>query len=316
MARRRSRSDVPAARSDVEALVFRWGPAVDPDLLDLALTHRYWAHENGGLPTNERLEFLGDSVLGIIVTEYLYRSHPDLPEGQLAKMRAATVSEPALAGAARDLGLGDFIKLGKGEAITGGRDKDSILSDTLEALIGATYLTQGLKPTRAVVEQIVGRFLAQARTRGAGLDWKTSLQELAAAHRMGMPSYEVGGTGPDHDRSFTARAVVDGQVLGTGTGSSKKVAEHDAAEAAYATILAARGDGGLALPGVNDALRADLLASRVAVPASPAPAVPTDSAPAATAEPSTAPSDQDLVVGAGAPQDDGGGLLPAPEGDA
>ena len=247
MAKRRS---APPARTDTEALVYRWGPSIDAGLLDLALTHRSYAHENGGLPTNERLEFLGDSVLGIIVTEYLYRTHATVPEGQLAKMRAATVSEPALAAVARDLGLGEFIKLGKGEALSGGRDKDSILSDTVEALIGATYLTHGLEETRTVVTRLVSRFLDSARTRGAGLDWKTSLQELTAAHQLGNPG---------HQRVFTASAVVDGQVMGRGTGSSKKIAEHDAAEAAYAAILAARGDGGLDLPGVNEALRADLL---------------------------------------------------------
>ena len=246
------------ARADVEALVYRWGPRIDPDLLDLSLTHRSFAHEHGGLPTNERLEFLGDSVLGIVVTEYLYRAHPDVPEGQLAKMRAATVSEPALAAVARDLGLGEFIKLGKGETLSGGRDKDSILADTVEALIGATYLTQGLEPTRTVVERLVARFLRSARTRGAGLDWKTSLQELTAAHSLGNPRYEVEGVGPDHERVFTAQAIVDGETLGEGTGTSKKLAEHEAAEAAYASILASRGDGGLDLPGVNEALRADL----------------------------------------------------------
>ena len=151
------RRSAPAARRDVETLVFRWGPTIDPDLLVLALTHRSFAHENGGLPTNERLEFLGDSVLGLVVTEYLYRAHPTVPEGQLAKMRAATVSEPALAAVGRDLGLGEFIRLGKGETLSGGRDKDSILSDTVEALIGATYLTHGLEPTRVVVERLVSR---------------------------------------------------------------------------------------------------------------------------------------------------------------
>lgn len=255
---RKSRRTPPPARADVESLVFRWGAQIDPALLDLALTHRSWAHENGGLPTNERLEFLGDSVLSIVVTENLYRTHPDAPEGQLAKMRAATVSEPALAAVARDLGVGEFIKLGKGEALSGGRRKDSILADTVEALIGAAYLTHGLEPTREVVTRLVSRFLSAAPTRGAGLDWKTSLQELTAAHHLGSPSYEVVGEGPDHRRVFTATALVDGRVLGRGTGSSKKTAEHDAAEAAYAELLASHGDGGLDLPGVNEALRADL----------------------------------------------------------
>nr|WP_231953008.1 MULTISPECIES: ribonuclease III [Actinomyces] len=266
-----ARRTPPPARDDVETLVYRWGERIDPELLDLALTHRSWAHENGGLPTNERLEFLGDSVLGIIVTERLFRTHPESPEGQLAKMRAATVSEPALAAVARDLGLGEFIKLGKGEALSGGRDRASILSDTVEALIGATYLTAGLEPTRAVVERLVSRFLATARTRGAGLDWKTSLQELAAAHAMGLPSFEVDGVGPDHNRFFSARAVIDGETLGEGEGRSKKIAEHAAAEAAYAAILAAKGDGGLDLPGVNEALRKDLADhSRRMAPSAPA----------------------------------------------
>ncbi|WP_196716639.1 ribonuclease III [Actinomyces trachealis] len=259
----RNRREAPPAREDVQTLVHRWGEHIDPELLDLALTHRSWANEQGGLPTNERLEFLGDSVLGIIVTERLYRSHPDLPEGQLARMRAATVSEVALAEVARDLGVGDFIKLGRGEAMYGGRGKDSILSDTVEALIGATYLTKGMEPTRVVVERLVSRFLSTARTRGAGLDWKTSLQELSAAHGLGNPSYEVTGAGPDHQRVFTAQAVIAEQIRGQGTGSSKKVAEHEAAEAAYASLLAEFGDGGLNLPGVNDALRADLLAQQV-----------------------------------------------------
>ncbi|MBW3069942.1 MULTISPECIES: ribonuclease III [unclassified Actinomyces] len=256
--RRRKRRNESAAREDVEALVFRWGERIDPDLLDLALTHRSWAHEHGSPPTNERLEFLGDSVLGIIVTENLYNAHPNLPEGQLAKMRAATVSEPALAAVARDLGLGEFIKLGRGEALSGGRDKDSILSDTVEALIGATYLTTGLEPVRAVVERLVSRFLDDASMLGAGLDWKTSLQELAAVHGLGNPVYEVTATGPDHRRVFSASAAVEGRVRGEGTGTSKKIAEHAAAEAAYAAILASHGDGGLHLPGVNEALRADL----------------------------------------------------------
>jgi len=193
MAKRRS---APPARTDTEALVYRWGPSIDADLLDLALTHRSYAHENGGLPTNERLEFLGDSVLGIIVTEYLYRTHPEVPEGQLAKMRAATVSEPALAAVARDLGLGEFIKLGKGEALSGGRDKDSILSDTVEALIGATYLTHGLEETRTVVTRLVSRFLESARTRGAGSS-STRLRWARAQERM--------LTSADSERSSSTR---------------------------------------------------------------------------------------------------------------
>lgn len=257
MARSRRRS-APTARTDQETLRYRWGADIRPDLLDLALTHRSYAHENGNLPTNERLEFLGDAVLQIIVTERLYNSYPEVPEGQLARMRAATVSEPALAAVARDLGIGEFIKLGKGEALSGGGEKDSILSDTVEALIGACYLTVGMDEVKAVVLRLVDRLLAAAPMRGAGLDWKTSLQELLNAHGLGNPVYEVSGEGPDHARVFTAQVLVEGVSRGEGTGRSKKVAEHDAAEAGFAAILAEYGDGGIHIPGAMDALRADL----------------------------------------------------------
>lgn len=217
-------------------LVEKLGVHLDPELLVLSLTHRSFAHEAGGIPTNERLEFLGDTVLGLVVTEALYRRHPDLPEGELAKMRAATVSQRALAAIARELGLGAFLLLGKGELATGGRDKDSILSDTLEALFGAVYLTQGLEPARVVVERLVAGTLAQAADLGAGLDWKTSLQELAARLGMGVPEYRSDGEGPDHARTFTAWIVVDGEVRGSGTGPAKKVAEQEAAAAAYRAL--------------------------------------------------------------------------------
>jgi len=217
-------------------LLAKLGVHLDPELLVLALTHRSFAHEAGGIPTNERLEFLGDTVLGLVVTESLYRAHPDLPEGALAKMRAATVSQRALALVARDLDLGSFVLLGKGELSTGGRDKDSILSDTLEALFGAVYLSHGLEPARGLVERLVGPSLEAAADLGAGLDWKTSLQELSAALGLGAPVYEVTGEGPDHSRTFTARAVVAGVARGVGVGSAKKLAEQDAAADAYKTL--------------------------------------------------------------------------------
>ncbi|MDM7831690.1 ribonuclease III [Cellulomonas edaphi] len=209
---------------------------LDPELLVLALTHRSFAHEAGGIPTNERLEFLGDTVLGLVVTEYLYRAHENEPEGALAKMRAATVSQRALAAVARELDLGAYVLLGKGELGTGGADKDSILSDTLEAIFGAIYLTHGLETARAVVERLVGPSLVVAAELGAGLDWKTSLQELSAELDLGAPHYEVTGEGPDHARTFTAHAVVGGEARGTGVGPAKKVAEQQAAEAAYLAL--------------------------------------------------------------------------------
>lgn len=224
-----------AARTDLDELVAKLGLEIDHDLLRLALTHRSYAHEAGGIPTNERLEFLGDSVLGIVVTEYLFTRHRDVPEGDLAKMRSATVSQRALADVARTLGLGDYILLGRGELVTGGREKDSILSDTVEAIIGAAYLLHGLEPTRVMVEALAQHLLVDAKRLAAGLDWKTSLQELASLYELPTPIYHVEGSGPDHDRTFAATVTV-GQIVGRGGGSSKKVAEHGAAEDAYGQI--------------------------------------------------------------------------------
>ncbi len=226
------------ATDAVAALTGRLGVAVDPEMLVLALTHRSFAYENGGLPTNERLEFLGDSVLGIVVTDRLYRDHPDLPEGDLAKMRASCVSQRALAIVARDLGLGAYVLLGKGEIATGGSDKDSILCDTLEALFGAIYLAHGIDVARDVVLKLVGPSLVRAATLGNALDWKTALQEVCSTRGFSPPVYEAVGVGPDHERVFTATVIVDGVARGTGTGSAKKVAEQGAAETAHAALSA------------------------------------------------------------------------------
>lgn len=217
-------------------LTERLGVSIDPELLVLSLTHRSFAYENGGLPTNERLEFLGDSVLGIVVTDRLYRDHPDLPEGDLAKIRASCVSQRALAVVAREIDLGSFVLLGKGELSTGGPDKDSILCDSLEAIFGAVYLTHGIDVSRDVILRLVGPSLAKAATAGDALDWKTALQEACSAYGFPAPVYEVTGVGPDHARTFTAVVVVDGIPRGTGTGSSKKVAEQEAAEAAHGAL--------------------------------------------------------------------------------
>ncbi|PFG32722.1 ribonuclease III [Sanguibacter antarcticus] len=218
-------------------LLEKLGVPLDPELLVLALTHRSFAHEAGGIPTNERLEFLGDAVLGLVSAEALYRRHPDRPEGELAKMRAATVSQRALAAIARKLELGKFILLGKGEMGTAGYDKDSILSDTVESLIGAVYLSHGLEVAREFVHRLVDETLAVAAGLGAGLDWKTSLQETAAEHGRGVPEYVSEAEGPDHARVFTSRVIVDGEVLGTGHGSAKKHAEQVAAQEAYETLV-------------------------------------------------------------------------------
>ncbi|REH41242.1 ribonuclease-3 [Kutzneria buriramensis] len=212
---------------------------LEAELLVLALTHRSYAYENGGLPPNERLEFLGDAVLGLVVTDHLYRRHPDLPEGQLAKLRASVVNMHALAKVARRLGeggLGAHLLLGRGEELTGGRDKASILADGLEAMIGAVYLEHGIDVARGLVHRLFDPLLVEAPTLGAGLDWKTSLQELTAAQGLGVPEYRVDDEGPDHRKEFTATVYVGGRGLGSGSGRTKKEAEQKAAEAAYTTL--------------------------------------------------------------------------------
>jgi ribonuclease-3 len=208
-------------------------------MLTLALTHRSYAYENGGLTPNERLEFLGDAVLGLVVTDHLYRTHPELPEGQLAKLRASVVNMHALARVARGLGengLGEHVLLGRGEELTGGRDKDSILADTTEALIGAVYLQYGSETARQVVHRLFDPLLVEAPLRGAGLDWKTSLQELTAAAELGVPDYRVADHGPDHLKEFTATVVIAGADRGSGRGRTKKEAEQRAAETAWRAL--------------------------------------------------------------------------------
>ncbi|MCK9876160.1 ribonuclease III [Frankia sp. Ag45/Mut15] len=213
--------------------------AIDTELLDRALTHRSYAYEKGGLPTNERLEFLGDAVLGLVVTTALFVRHPDLAEGQLAKQRASVVNMRALADVARTIGpigLGPYLLLGRGEETTGGRDKASILADTLEAIIGAVYLSGGLEVASRFVHRLFDPLLDEAAGRGAGLDWKTSLQEQTALLSLGPPEYTVDQDGPDHAKRFTAYARIAGESLGEGEGGSKKEAEQRAAEAAFAVL--------------------------------------------------------------------------------
>ncbi|MEU4360440.1 ribonuclease III [Promicromonospora sp. NPDC023987] len=225
------------ARPEPTALLEKLGVHLDPELLVLALTHRSFAHEAGGIPTNERLEFLGDTVLGLVVTEALFRRHPDLSEGDLARMRAATVSQRALAAIARTLGLGKYVLLGKGEIRTRGFEKDSILSDTVEALIGATYLSHGLETSRELVHRLVDSTLDVAAGLGAGLDWKTSLQEASAERGLGAPDYIATFEGPEHARVFHSTVVIDGVTYGSGSGSAKKHAEQGAAEETYRALL-------------------------------------------------------------------------------
>ena len=221
---------------DVRVLAATLGVPVERALLGLALTHRSYAYENGGLPTNERLEFLGDSVLGLVVTDTIYRAHPDLAEGQLAKMRASVVNMRALAGVARGLDLGRHVLLGRGEEATGGRDKASILADTLEAIIGAVWLTGGLELADAFVRRLFDPLVDAAASLGAGLDWKTSVQELAAAQNLGVPEYVVTESGPDHAKVFRAVVLLGGNPSGEGEGASKKEAEQRAAATAWRAL--------------------------------------------------------------------------------
>ncbi len=225
--------------TDRAPLLEALGVGLDDELLTLALTHRSYAYEAGGLPTNERLEFLGDSVLGISVTEWLYVTHPAKPEGELAKIRASVVNMHALARVARGLGeggLGAHLYLGRGEELTGGRDKDSILADGMEALLGAVHIEHGIDTAREVVLRLFLPLLTASSSMGAGLDWKTSLQELAAERDLGAPAYRITSTGPDHDKEFTAVAVVDENDLGEGVGRTKKEAEQKAAAAAWKSL--------------------------------------------------------------------------------
>lgn len=219
-------------------LIEQLGIDLDPQLFQLAMTHRSYAYENGGLPHNERLEFLGDAVLGVVVTEYLYRTYPDLPEGRLAKLRAAVVNAHSLADVARGLGLGSQLLLGRGEQSTGGQDKSSILADSLEAFLGSVLISAGRDAADRLIRHLFDPLVSQAAGLGAGLDWKTSLQELAAEREFGVVSYRISESGPDHDKRFDAIAVVAGSSYDPGHGTSKKQAEQGAAEHAFIALTA------------------------------------------------------------------------------
>lgn len=208
----------------------------DPGLLRQSLTHRSYSYEQGGIPTNERMEFLGDAVLGIVVTDALYEEYPDSPEGDLAKMRAALVNMTVLADVAREIGLGEDVLLGRGEAMTGGREKASILSDTLEAVLGAIYLDGGMKRASKVIRRL---FLSRVRGQvegGTVEDYKTALQELGASRFGELPEYQLTESGPDHAKRFNAAVFLGGKSFGSGTGRSKKEAEQAAAQVAVAHL--------------------------------------------------------------------------------
>ncbi len=202
-------------------------------MLELALTHRSFSYEAGGIPTNERLEFLGDSVLGLIVTEELYKKFPDLDESRLSPLRSGVVNMKALAQIARQINLGAHLRIGKGEESTNGRDKNSILADSLEALVGAIYLQHGYEKTAEIILNWMKPSLDSVLTLGAALDAKTALQELAASLNLPSPEYEISESGPDHDKSFIATALVGSERFETGHGKSKREAEQSAAKLAH-----------------------------------------------------------------------------------
>jgi len=215
---------------------------IDPSRLTLALTHRSWCSENPGESSNERLEFLGDAVLGLVVTDHIFERFPDLPEGQLAKTRATVVSSASLATVGESLQLGAGLRLGRGEDSSGGRSKPSILADAVEAVIGGIYMDGGMDPARDfVLTQLSDRIDEAARRPGAD-DYKTQLQEMAASEGFGPPLYEITSTGPEHDKRFHATVEFGGSVAGRGDGSSKKEAEQRAAREAWHAPTPENGD--------------------------------------------------------------------------
>lgn len=252
----------PGAAPDV--LADRIGyPFSDPELLLRALSHRSWCAESGGQPSNERLEFLGDAVLGLVVAEHCYRTYPALPEGALAKVRAAVVNTAVLAEVARELGLGAFLRLGRGEDASGGRRKASILANAVEAVIGAVYLDGGWPDATRLVLDLLGPRIADAAAGPGAEDFKTRLQELVLRLVAELPRYEVEGAGPDHARRYTASVAVADEVVGRGEGRSKKDAEQAAARAAWRVLAARPGadgdrlgpDGGVGTSGPGEADR-------------------------------------------------------------
>lgn len=236
-------SITPEGEMTANVLLEALGTTLEPELLVEALTHRSFSHEHEGAKNYERLEFLGDAVLELVSTETLYKTHPDMNEGQLAKMRAKAVSEESLSKIAREkLHVGPYILLGHGEAEQGGADKSSILCDIVESLIGATFIQHGIDEARRVVHHLVDDTLAEVATEGPALDWKTSL--TVKAHDMGLPEphYRTSVAGPEYALEFTARAMLGDEVIGTGTGSSKRKAQLAAAEAGW-KALDGRKDG-------------------------------------------------------------------------
>jgi ribonuclease III len=228
----------------MRALAQRLGWEVDDDdLLTRSMSHRSWCAESPGALSNERLEFLGDAVLGLVVTDHLFRTYPTLPEGELAKVRASVVNSAALAEVAGALDIGDALLLGKGEGQSGGREKPSILADAMEAVIGAVYMDRGWGAAADLVMRLLGDRIEEAAAGPGGQDYKTRLQELCARRFDDLPMYEVVDEGPDHAKRFDAVVRVGAAIKGSGEGRSKKQAEQAAARMAWERLsneLAAR----------------------------------------------------------------------------
>ena len=232
-------SDEPSPDGSGDGLVARIGVQIaDRDLLDEAMSHRSWCAEHPGHRSNERLEFLGDAVLGWVSADIAFRRYPDMSEGELTGIRKGVVNATALSEIALELGLGPFIKLGKGESAAGGARKPSILADALEALIGAIYVDRGSAVAYEFVDGMLGERIASTATRLDQLDYKSTLQELLAGSGRPAPTYELSDSGPDHDKRFVAVVVVGGQVYGRGEGRSKRVAEQAAAAEATRALQA------------------------------------------------------------------------------
>jgi ribonuclease-3 len=224
----------------MDELARRLGQATgEVKLLQQAMAHRSWCAETADEPSNERLEFLGDSVLGLVVTDHIFQAYPDLPEGELAKVRASVVNAEVLADLAASLDLGSALLLGKGEDASGGREKPSILADAFEAVIGAIYLELGWATAGGLVMQLLGDRIREAAAGPGGQDYKTRLQELAARQAQPLPRYSVEEEGPDHAKRFRASVHVGGRLLGQGEGRSKKQAEQAAARIAWADLSGA-----------------------------------------------------------------------------
>jgi ribonuclease III len=217
-------------------LIQRLGISIEAELLELALTHSSYAYENGKIPNNERLEFLGDSVLGFVVTGHVYLENPDLDEGSLSRLRSATVSAKTLAKAANEIGLGEFVRLGKGEISTGGQTKTNILADTFEAIIGAAYLSGGLEPAKAIIDSLVLPLLSSEDELLETSEPRTVLSELLKSLGKSDATFDVTHEGPDHDRTFFAAVIVAGRSVASGSGRTRKAAEAQAAIAALKTL--------------------------------------------------------------------------------